>query len=51
MLVSKTSTKGDRDLCFIIDIDNHISALLQKACHSVQYPLRGVKNKKLSNVL
>ena len=28
MCALKTSTKGDRNLCFLIDINNHISTLL-----------------------
>ena len=30
MLVSKTSIKGERDWCFAVDKNNHISALLCK---------------------
>jgi len=41
MLVSKTSIKGERDWCFAVDMNNHISALLQKSVH---------KNKNLNSV-
>jgi hypothetical protein len=28
--------KGERDLCFFVDINNHISALLRKSCNKKQ---------------